>query len=90
MAETTTHTRELSRTETAAYLRRIADELDSDAETVRVPVGNKSVRLSPPDRLAGEVTVIERSRRLRRDVELLELAFEWTPSKRARNRGEDG
>ncbi|MFC7098305.1 amphi-Trp domain-containing protein [Halobaculum marinum] len=88
MAETTSHERELSRDETASYLRRIAEELESDVATVRVPVGNKAVRLSPPDRLNTEVTVVERSRRLRRDVESLELALEWNPTKRGRTEGD--
>ncbi|MFC7071310.1 amphi-Trp domain-containing protein [Halobaculum lipolyticum] len=82
MAETTSHERELSREETAAYLRRIADELASDETTVRVPVGNKAVRLSPPSRLDTAVRVTERSRRIRRNVEQLELSIEWNPTKR--------
>ena len=81
MANTTSHETELSRAETAAFLRDIADELDSDRNGVRIDVGNKQVRLSPPERINTEATVTERSRRLRKDIEELELRFRWTPAK---------
>lgn len=81
MADTTSHETELTRAETAAFLRAIADELDADTERIRVAIGNKRVRLSPPERIAAEATVTERSRRFRKDVEELELRFRWTPAK---------
>lgn len=81
MADTTSHETELSRAETAEFLRSIADELDGEKARIRVAVGNKRVQLSPPERIATEATVTERSRRLRKDVEELELRFKWTPTK---------
>lgn len=81
MADTTSHETELTRGETAEFLRSIAEELDADTERIHVAVGNKNVRLSPPERIATEATVTERSRRLRKDVEELELHFKWTPTK---------
>jgi len=81
MANTTSHETELTRAETAAFLRDIADELAEDGGQVRVEIGNKEVRLSPPERINTEATVTERSRRLRKDIEELELRFRWTPAK---------
>ena len=81
MADTTSHETELTRAETAQFLRSIADELDADKDRIRVAVGNKRVQLSPPERIATAATVTERSRRLRKDVEELELRLRWTPTK---------
>lgn len=81
MAETTTEETSMTRTEAARFLRSIADGLDSGDPRVRVPVGNKEVQLSPPETVNVETTVIERSRRLRKDVEELILAFDWSPTR---------
>lgn len=81
MAETTTHETEMTRAETAAYLRSIADELDSGQGKIRIPVGNKEVLLSPPETIGSETTVTERSRRLRKDTEELILKFNWNPAR---------
>lgn len=81
MAEMTSHDEEMSRSEAAAMLRSVADELDSGSGVVSVAVGNKEVTLSPPDAIGTEVSVTERSRRLRKDVESLVLEFEWNPTK---------
>ena len=81
MADTTSHETKLTRAETAEFLRSIADELDAEKDRIRIAIGNKRVRLSPPERIATEATVTERSRRLRKDVEELELRFKWTPTK---------
>jgi amphi-Trp domain-containing protein len=80
MAETTSHDEEMTRAEAAAFLRSIADELDSGRGVVEVPVGNKGVKLSPPETIATEATVTERSRRLRKNVEELSLEFAWNPT----------
>lgn len=80
MAETTTDETEMSRAEAATFLRTIADELDAGSGTVGVPVGNKEIRLSPPDRIDAETTITERSRRLRKDTEELSLTFRWSPT----------
>jgi len=90
MADTTSHETELTRAETAEFLRAIADELDAERDRIRVAVGNKRVQLSPPERIATEATVTERSRRLRKDVEELELRFKWTPTKATAEAAADG
>jgi len=90
MADTTSHETQLTRAETAQFLRSIADELDADKERIRVAIGNKRVQLSPPERIATEATVTERSRRLRKDVEELELRFTWTPTKATAEAAADG
>lgn len=80
MADTTSHETEMSREEIASYLRSIASELEGDSSPVRIPIGNKEVSLSPSGPIAAETTVVERSRRLRKDSEELTLAFKWSPS----------
>ena len=90
MADTTSHETKLTRAETAEFLRSIADELDADKDRIRIAIGNKRVRLSPPERIATEATVTERSRRLRKDVEELELHFKWTPTKATAEAAADG
>ena len=79
MAERTSHDGEISRAKAAERLRAIADELDAGRGPARVTVGNKEVRLSPPDVLDASVTVTERSRRLRKDTEELSIRFKWNP-----------
>lgn len=81
MAETTAHSAEWTRAETAEFLRGLADELDSSSGRVRVPIGNKDVQLSPPDSIDAEAAVTERSRRIRKDTEQLALTFKWNPTK---------
>lgn len=80
MAETTSHDAEMTREETAAFLRSIADELDSGRGVIGVSIGNKGVELSPPDTIDTEATVTERSRRFRKNVEKLSLEFAWNPT----------
>lgn len=80
MADTTSHDEETTREEAAAFLRSIADELDSGRGVIEVPIGNKGVKLSPPDTIDTEATVTERSRRLRKDVEELSIEFAWNPA----------
>ncbi|MBX0295653.1 amphi-Trp domain-containing protein [Haloarcula nitratireducens] len=81
MAETTAHSEERTRAETAEFLRALADELDGGSGRIRVPIGNKEVQLSPPETIDTEAMVTERSRRLRKDVEQLALTFQWNPAK---------
>lgn len=81
MAETTTHDTEMTRTELAAFLRSVADDLDSEDDVVSIRIGNKAVRLSPSDAIDTETTVMERSRRLRKDTEEVALRFKWNPVK---------
>jgi amphi-Trp domain-containing protein len=79
MAERTSFDTEVSRGETADFLRTVADELDGDSQVVTVEVGNKRVELSPPETVDASVEVTERSRVLRKDVEELNLNFRWNP-----------
>lgn len=81
MVERMSHSEEMTRSEMAAYLRSIADQIDSGQSVVSVPVGNKSVHLSPSDSIDTEATVTERSRRLRKDTEEVALTFKWNPVK---------
>lgn len=81
MAETTTHDEEMTRAELASFLRSVADEFDSGDAKARIQVGNKEVLVSPSDAIDSEVTVTERSRRLRKDTEELALTFKWNPTK---------
>ena len=90
MGDATGHETKLTRAETAEFLRSIADELDTDKDRIRIAIGNKRVRLSPPERIATETAVTERSRRLRKDVEELELRFNWTPTKATAEAAADG
>lgn len=80
MAKTTTDESKLSREEAASVLRSFADELDRTGRTIRVPVGNKDIELSPPEAVRLETTVSERSRSLRKDVEEVSFTFTWNPS----------
>lgn len=81
MAETTTDETKLTRAEAATFLRTVADQLDSDSRTVEIPVGNKEIRLSPPETIDQETTITERSRRLRKDTEEVAITFNWNPSR---------
>lgn len=90
MAETTTDERTTTRTEAAALLRSIADELDSGRRVVSIPLGNKNVDLSPPDSFDSTASVTERSRRLRKDTEELSLTFKWNPTEAATEPGTAG
>jgi amphi-Trp domain-containing protein len=89
MAETTTFSGEMTRTELAEFLRAMADELDSGHGKIRIPLGNKEVTLSPPETVDVETTVTERSRRLRKDVEEVDLCFDWNPTQDTVSDGSD-
>ena len=80
MAQRTTNDERMTRSEMAGFLREIADEMGSGEGSVRIPIGNKRIRLSPPETVDSEATVTERSRRLRKDTEELELTFRWNPT----------
>lgn len=81
MADTTSYACEMSRDDAASYLRSIAEQLESENTNITVPIGNKDVSLSPPDAVDASMVVTERSRRLRKDTEQLELTFKWNPKK---------
>lgn len=78
MVEKTRSADELSRDEAAEHLRALADELeDGDRATIRT--GNKTVDLRPPESIAYEVGVVERSSLLRGPREAVTLKMGWKP-----------
>jgi len=79
MVQRTTTDEQQSREELAAYFQTLANAFGSGEESINVPVGNKTVRLSPPETVAMSVDVVERSSRLRGDHEQLELEISWKP-----------
>ena len=79
MAQTTSHNATMSREAAADYLRSIADGLDGGQGSMVMRVGNKDVRLSPPETIDAEVSVTERVRRIRKDVEEVTIQFRWNP-----------
>ena len=76
-AERTSDTERFSRDRLADRLEALAAAL-RDEET-RVAVGNKSVRLHPPEEVNYRIDVIERSKRFRGDRETIEIEMDWTP-----------
>ncbi|MCL9813423.1 amphi-Trp domain-containing protein [Natranaeroarchaeum aerophilus] len=78
MAERTSSSETVSTEEMARYLRELADAFE-DAET-RISVGNKSVRVSPPEEVNYSIDVIERSALLRGDHETIEIEVSWKPA----------
>lgn len=82
MAEKTLDEQRLSRSDVAEQLRTLADELDDeDGEggEISVPVGNKRVRLSPPETIGYEIGVREGSSVLRGDRETVTVKLDWRP-----------
>lgn len=78
----------MNRADVATQLRRLADEFDPDEEEngesegaggIEVPVGNKRVRLSPPEEIGYEIGVREGSSVLRGDRETVSLTLDWKP-----------
>lgn len=80
MVERTDDSRELDRSSVAALLRDLADEFERGSERVSVPVGNKTVTLSPPEEVTTEVEVLERSGMFRGDQERVRIDLRWKPS----------
>ena len=76
MAEKTVHESELDRASVAESLRSLADEFES-GEDVHVRVGNKSVRLQPPETVSYEVTVHETNSLLRSSRETITVTLDW-------------
>ena len=78
MVQRTTADERRSREEIENYLQTLAAAFGNGEETVEVPVGNKTVDLSPPEDAVGlSVDVVERSSRLRGDYEKIELELAW-------------
>jgi amphi-Trp domain-containing protein len=82
MAEKTLDEQRLSRSDVAERLRTLADELDDEngeGDEINVPVGNKRVRLSPPETIGYEIGVREGSSVLRGDRETVTVKLDWRP-----------
>lgn len=81
MTDTTSVQEEMSRTEVAEYLRRLAQEFaNEDDSEVAVKVGNKEVVLHPTQTLSCGTEVSERSSLLGSNSEEVTLTLEWSPS----------
>ncbi len=76
MAEKTVNESELDRSSVAESLRSLADEFES-SEDVHVRVGNKSIRLQPPETVSYEVSVHETSSLLRSRRETITVTLDW-------------
>ena len=79
MVDRTQSSREVNRSEVANFLVELAEEFERNEGTVNVPVGNKTVALSPPPEVSLEVEVVERSPVLRGSREQLEIDIHWKP-----------
>ena len=77
MTQRTTADETLPRDELAEYFRELAAEFERDDEQITVPVGNKSVALTPPETLDMSVEVVERSSMLRGDRETVDIELSW-------------
>ncbi|PSQ20533.1 amphi-Trp domain-containing protein [Halobacteriales archaeon QS_8_65_32] len=68
----------MSRNELAEYLHGLAEEFEG-GEAIDVNVGNKTVTLSPRERIDCEIGTHERSAMLGSDTEALTLDVSWEP-----------
>ncbi|MFC6725410.1 amphi-Trp domain-containing protein [Halobium palmae] len=80
MADSTEHSSKMTREEFAEHLRRLADEFEKEGD-IDVPVGNKSIRLHPPDSVKRDIEVVERSSILRGSKEGIDLDVRWKAKK---------
>lgn len=78
MVDKTLAAEEVTREEAAEQLRALADELESEGEAT-VRTGNKTVDLRPPESIAYEVGVRERSSILRGNRETITVKLDWKP-----------
>ena len=74
----TVSAQEVSRDEAAEQLRAIADELE-EGQQATIRTGNKTVDLRPPESIAYEVGIHERSSILRGQRESVTLKMGWKP-----------
>lgn len=77
MADKTTHGEKLSREEAAERLEELAAELREGSGNIQV--GNKTIELSPSEKIAYEIGVRERSSLLRGDYETITVKMDWKP-----------
>ncbi len=76
MVDETTSDESMTRTELANYLHELAEEFEGDGE-MTVPVGNKTVKLTPTDEVDVDIEVAERSAMLGGDKETITLDVNW-------------
>ncbi len=79
MVQRTTADEQYSRKEVERYLTTLAREFGNSEPQINVPVGNKTVELSPPDNVSLSVDVVERSSKLRGSHEKFSLELSWKP-----------
>jgi amphi-Trp domain-containing protein len=68
----------MSRDELGEYLRDLAEELEGEGEA-NVPVGNKTVTLSPGTQIDCDLNVDERSPMVGSDSEEIVVDLSWEP-----------
>jgi amphi-Trp domain-containing protein len=78
MADRTEASETMSRDELGEYLRDLAEELEGEGEA-NVPVGNKTVTLSPGAQIDCDVNVDERSPMVGSDSEEIVVDLSWEP-----------
>lgn len=79
MADRTQSADKLTREELSTYLKGLAEEIERGEEQISIPVGNKSVTLSPPNQVNCDVEVVERSSVLRGNREIVDIELSWKP-----------
>lgn len=80
MAEKQLSEEKLTRDEAADRLRALADEIEGSGSS-NVKTGNKTVELRPPNTIAYEVGIRERSSILRGGRETVTIKMDWKPTK---------
>ncbi|MFD1641153.1 amphi-Trp domain-containing protein [Halohasta litorea] len=88
MADKTNHETTLSRSDAAEYLQSLGVGLGDDRESWIVPVGNKTVDVTPGRELTVETTVDERSRMLGDDITEVTIQLSWTDGSESSEGGE--
>ena len=77
MAEQTSAEERLDREELGSTLHRLAEQFEGGAEEIDVEVGNKHVTLSPRETVNYEIEVTERTSRLRKNRQAIDLELRW-------------
>jgi amphi-Trp domain-containing protein len=76
MVDETTSDESMTRAELANYLHELAEAFDGEGE-MTVPVGNKTVTLTPTEEVNTDIEVAERSAMLGGDKESITLDLNW-------------
>ena len=77
MASQTSAEDTLDRQELATALHGLAEEFERGDDEIDVEVGNKHVTLSPGETVSYEIEVTERTSRLRKNREAIDLQLRW-------------